>query len=806
MKCLQKDPQRRYVDAAALVEDMDRFLAGRTILARPTGAVERLRKWIQRRPAVALLSAAVAGVTILSFILVSWLWRRAEVKADAEAGAKRMAQQARLIAFEKQAELTYHQGMALCEQGEVARGLLWLARGLELITEARSESLDRVIRINLADWAGQLSLPLRLSPMQHSGPVLDISFRRGGRALVSVGKEGVARTWDTETGHEIEPALELKSQTVNARLESARFGPGESGLLGVVDDKGWTTVWDVDHHRPMTSAAACTGGLTARDVIFPDLQGVITCDSESVVPKRDRMTHRSPGFRELSEPRRRGDATWAVSPDGRALVTTNQDRRLRRWDLATKRPLGPELLLDTPVEAIALSPDGRKVITGRRSGRLHVWDSETERGFELPPQGTVVRCLAVSPDGRVFASGTEGGVVRLWDASLLGQIGQTCKLAGAVTSLAFAPDGRALAIGGDDGRIRLREVPHQKALSVPLRVDHPVQTVAFAEDGRRLLIGTSEGARSWDLTSQTACAADQSRVDRLIGSASSEVDATALSPDGRTLATTRSEAIDGRPLSRVEIEDALTGKRLRQTPDQPFALSGVAYSADTKWLLTWGPQPGTARLWDVATLRDSRPVCQSLDCTINQAAFSRDGRILLLGCRDGKARLWDVEKDVQIDREHCPHHAYPITAVAFDPNRSRVVTGCHAGTVRVWDATRGTLLSELRQNAGEIVVLAFSPDGKTLLTASRDGTARFLDGESGIQLGPSLHHTDAVLCAAFHPDGQSVVTGTKDGMVERWSVPSPPWAGGVESIRQWLKEQTGMELDDHGAVMASVSG
>jgi WD40 repeat protein len=129
-----------------------------------------------------------------------------------------------------------------------------------------------------------------------------------------------------------------------------------------------------------------------------------------------------------------------------------------------------------------------------------------------------------------------------------------------------------------------------------------------------------------------------------------------------------------------------------------------------------------------------------------------------------------------------------------------MVTGCHAGTVRVWDATRRTLLFELRQNAGEIVVLAFSPDGETLLTASHDGTARFLDAESGAQLGPSLHHTDAVLCVAFHPDGHSVVTGTRDGMVQRWSVPSPPRTDDAAEIRRSLKEQTGMELDDQGAV------
>jgi WD40 repeat protein len=229
----------------------------------------------------------------------------------------------------------------------------------------------------------------------------------------------------------------------------------------------------------------------------------------------------------------------------------------------------------------------------------------------------------------------------------------------------------------------------------------------------------------------------------------------------------------------------------------------VAYSPDSQRLLTWGPAPGTARLWDAATLRDSRPLFRSLKSPIRQAAFSRDGRTLLLGCRDGRARLWDLDRDREIDPEHGPRHAYPITAVAFDPNRSRLVTGCHAGTVRVWDAARGTLLNESRQNAGEIVVLAYSPDGQLLLTASHDGTARFVDAESGAQLGPALHHTDAVLCVAFHPDGRSVVTGTRDGMVQRWSVPLPPRPGGVAEIRRWVNEQTGMKLDDHGAVTMS---
>ena len=393
------------------------------------------------------------------------------------------------------------------------------------------------------------------------------------------------------------------------------------------------------------------------------------------------------------------------------------------------------------------------------------------------------------------------------DTSLLGPIGQTWKLAARRHGRRVRPRRPGSpATGGDDGTIRLRELPHQKALGFPVRVDHPVQTVTFGEDGRRLLIGTTKEARWWDLTGRKVGESDQGRDDRGNEGSSNRIEATVVSPDGRTpAATARSDASRTAGLAAgSELRDAATGpSRSGRRPIRPHvALGRWPSSPDSKWLLTWGPGPGTAGVWDVATMRAPRPLFRSLESPIRQAVFSRDGRILLLGCRDGKARLWDVDKDEEIDSEHGPHHAYPITAVAFDANRSRVVTGCHAGTVRIWDATRGIMLNELRQNAGEIVVLAFSPNGETLLTASHDGTARFVDAESAAQLGPALHHTDAVLCVAFHPGGQSVVTGTRDGMVQRWRVPALPRTGGAGEIQRWLKEQTGgMELDDRGAVM-----
>jgi hypothetical protein len=119
LKCLQKDPARRYATAGALADDLGRFLEGRPILARPVPAWERGWKWAQRRPAVARLALALALVVALLLGLSVWSYQsihaalddaraqelRATRAAAEEAAQKREAQRSRQRAFDKSREL-----------------------------------------------------------------------------------------------------------------------------------------------------------------------------------------------------------------------------------------------------------------------------------------------------------------------------------------------------------------------------------------------------------------------------------------------------------------------------------------------------------------------------------------------------------------------------------------------------------------------------------------------------------------------------------------------------------------------------
>jgi eukaryotic-like serine/threonine-protein kinase len=96
LKCLQKEPGRRYSGADALADDLQCYLSGRPILARPTPSWERVAKWTRRRPAAAVLIGFSAFATVALFALSlahNARLERERAIASAERDIARKAQQ-----------------------------------------------------------------------------------------------------------------------------------------------------------------------------------------------------------------------------------------------------------------------------------------------------------------------------------------------------------------------------------------------------------------------------------------------------------------------------------------------------------------------------------------------------------------------------------------------------------------------------------------------------------------------------------------------------------------------------------------
>jgi hypothetical protein len=251
LKCLEKDPQRRYTSAQALAEDLRRHLAGEPILARPVGAAERARMWCRRNKGLTALGALL----IASLIAGTGFSLAFAVRANKAAG---LANQ----------EATRANGQA----EEAGRQRDW------------SERLRYIAEINLAqrDWDAGNAEPARsrladVAP-ERSGArdvrgwewfYLDSAFRPelrefrivgdqtwsvdftpDGRILASAGESGDLRLWDLATGREVSNLRGHQSA-----MASVAFTPDGRQLASGSWD-GTVRLWDLASGR---EAAALRG-------------------------------------------------------------------------------------------------------------------------------------------------------------------------------------------------------------------------------------------------------------------------------------------------------------------------------------------------------------------------------------------------------------------------------------------------------------------------------------------------------------------------------------------------------------------
>src|SRR5262249_3381754 len=163
-KCWERAPARRYGSAEALADDLERWLRGEPIVARPASAWERVGKWARRRPGVSALLGVAAGLLLAALGVLAWGRRQADGQGHGEADARKAAEKqavaegdARKAAEAKaaaeqqraaeaarserlvQAHLALEKGSNRIERGETVAGMLWLVRGLEVAPDDAGE-------------------------------------------------------------------------------------------------------------------------------------------------------------------------------------------------------------------------------------------------------------------------------------------------------------------------------------------------------------------------------------------------------------------------------------------------------------------------------------------------------------------------------------------------------------------------------------------------------------------------------------------------------------------------------------------
>lgn len=430
LKCLEKEPARRYATARELAEDLGGFLRDEPVKARPITRAERWWRWCRRKPAMAALTGlSMALLLALAIGAPVAFWRieheRSLAEVETYAAKMGLAQQAWEAGNLRWAQSLLRAYLPKPGGRADLRGFEWrylwrlcrdesrfsftnFQNGVVLaLSPSRSlAAASDGFKVTLVDYVRRREIG-KLSVPKGTNSITAMAFSPVETDLLATASERTLTFWDFTT------RSASATITLSSSAHALAFSPNGQFLAAGSDSDRTLELWRVSEKSLVwakhTKNAAVALSFT------PDGHWLVSSGGNGGnVLLWDLATATNVPFLEAHKALVNGSA---FSPDGRTLATCSSDSTVILWDFVTRKPLPLRLRHSGEINAVAYSPDGRFLATGSDDSTVRVWESVSGRQTALfRGHQAGVRSVAFSPDGRSLLSSGADGTVKVWDA------------------------------------------------------------------------------------------------------------------------------------------------------------------------------------------------------------------------------------------------------------------------------------------------------------------------------------------------------------------------------------------------------
>jgi len=824
LKCLDRDPARRYSSAEDLAEDLRRYQENQPVRAHRTSKCRQALQWTRRQPMAArllglcsLLLFTLLGVVIAYSLYVTEqnrvserAWSRAiklkneiaierdkfsyeastarrrtydaqlfQVKQSIESGQIELAQELFQPVLENFAATAKDPaGFELQYLNRLIERAAWLLEGHGAKVSCLAVSRREGTLVS-GDSSGQVivwdldrKIP-RYCQGKHNAPVCKVAIvagdetRRGTIAslIAQGGKSVELKLWDTATG-----ALITTLHTGSLQDPDIQFSPDGSllTLCGLApDDHGEQSyIWKLNSASPPDKPSATIPG-TFKQAFSPDgkLLAAGGCDGTVRLHVMADLgsVHRPPAL----EQRPGGRVTaLAFSRDGSRLAAGRQDRGLTVWEVATGRIFAHYTDQDGPVVFVDFCLDGKALVGCE--GTTVLWTRPLDQPGPrrlLPGVESQINSVCLSSDGRLLAAAARNQPVIIWNLSAGTKERFYLANNRSVDQVEFTPDNKSLILGCKDRQIRVWRFLDTPDLKRSL-AGHQKEAWAltFSPDGSLLASGSDDHTiKLWDV--------DSERELLTLTGHSQTVTALAFFHEGDRLA---SVSLDGKvilwDLTRTgpDRRQVLASSSVLHAYDD--RLRAVSVSSDDQHLAAAGSK-GLIHICDVAE-REVQFDLAGHTGPVYALAYSTNPWVLASASADRTVRWWDPNSGAEIGNDKRPFTG-DMRSVAFSTDGLMMAAGGDPRNVTLWSMNSWEVTRTMTGHPLTVRSVAFSPDFKTIATGCDDEKVRLWDTVTGQQFYALLGHTDRINAVAFSPDGKTLASCDHKGKILLWKTRDP---------------------------------